>query len=162
MANEFMQAAKMAYGFSGTTQKILWFLCDEISANGREKYLKSRIGFVVRSYYLIAFRCACNRSSISQAITTLTQAKVLRAVKRGPHRYFLFCIYLDRLLALRKEWEQEKRDMAIRKIGKGKPSREDIAEEEMEWEAEGHEEDAEFIAEEEAMWAAEAQEEEAM
>jgi hypothetical protein len=160
MANEFMQAAKMAYGFSGTTQKILWFLCDEISATGREKYLKSRIGFIVRSYDLIAFRCACNRSSVSQAITTLTEARVLRAIKKGPHRYYLFCIYLDKLIALRKEWEQEKREMAIRKIGKGKPTREQIAEEERMWEAEGQEEEAGYIAEEQAMWAAEAHGEE--
>lgn len=144
MANEFMQAAKMAYGFSGTTQKILWFLCDEISANTRKKYLKSRVGFVVRSYDLIAFRCACNRWSITQAIKILTEARVLKAIKRGPRKYFLFCIYLDRLIALRREWAVEKREMEIADAFSDLiPAAEDIAEEE-------------------AMWAAEAQEEERM
>jgi hypothetical protein len=143
MANEFMQAAKMAYGFSGTTQKILWFLCDEISANSREKYLRSRVGFVVRSYDLIAFRCACNRWSITQAIKILTEARVLKAIKKGPRKYFLFCIYLDRLIALRREWADEKRVLEIRKSFANLPEADpmDIAEEEMMWAAEAQEEE---------------------
>jgi len=134
MAYEFTKAAKEAYGFSGLTQKVLWFLCDEISASQKSKYMKSRVGFVCRSYDYLAFRNACNRTALTAVFKKLTEAGVLRAVKRGPHRFYLFCIYLDKLIALRRTWKEEQIYLGFRKPIKDDPM--DIAEEELQWEDE--------------------------
>ena len=121
MAYEFTNAAKEAYGFSGLTQKVLWFHCDEISASQKEKYMKSRVGFVCRSYDYLAFRNACSRKALTKVFKTLTEVGVLKAVKRGPHRFYLFCVYLDKLIAMRRGWKEEKIYLAFRKPGKADP-----------------------------------------
>jgi|HubBroStandDraft_2_1064218.scaffolds.fasta_scaffold11933_6 hypothetical protein len=128
MANKYMQAAKMAYGFSGTTQKILWFLCDEIHSKFNEK----KVGFVFRSYDLIAFRCACSRKTVTAAVNQLREMKVLKTIKKGPHRCYMFCIYLEKLQAFRREWEVEKREREIHEaFSDREPTEEELAEDEL-------------------------------
>ena len=134
MAYEFTKAAKEAYGFSGLTQKVLWFLCDEISASQKEKYMKSRVGFVCRSYDYLAFRNACNRTALTAVFKKLTEVGVVKAKKRGPHRFYLFYVYLDKLIALRRTWKEEQIYLGFRKPIKDDPM--DIAEEELQWEDE--------------------------
>jgi hypothetical protein len=134
MAYEFTKAAKEAYGFSGLAQKVLWFLCDEISASQKEKYMKSRVGFVCRSYDYLAFRNACNRTALTAVFKKLTEVGVVKAKKRGPHRFYLFCVYLDKLIALRRTWKEEQIYLGFRKPIKDDPM--DIAEEELQWEDE--------------------------
>lgn len=140
MAYEFTKAAKEAYGFSGLTQKVLWFLCDEISASQKAKYMKSRVGFVCRSYDYLAFRNACSRKALTAVFKSLTEAGVLKAVKRGPHKFYLFCIYLDKLIAMRRTWQEEKIFLRFKDLDDADPM--DVAEEELQWEDEAAEEAA--------------------
>jgi hypothetical protein len=114
MSVDFTKLSDKVYGLSGVPLLLLRALCSYINYNSRNKYLKSRWGWVCRSYEFLAFRCNCSRWAITQAVKKLSEVGLIRITKKGPHSYYNFGVSLDKLQEFVVEWTDEKKAMTNR------------------------------------------------
>ena|SRR5712664_294103 len=115
MSHDFTKHSDKVYGISGVPLILLCRLCSYINFKSRGKYMKSRWGWVVRSYDYLAFRCNCSRWAITQAVKELRDLGLIKTIKKGPHDSYNFGVNLDRLIEFTREWTDEKKELANRK-----------------------------------------------